>query len=132
MSSRMRGAKREDSTSEARADVVLTRAFTRAGEKLALQQQDLVKIIHASRSTVSRIHSGQALLSPGTAEGQLALLFLRIFRSLDTVVGGDSAKAAEWFKSENAHLGERPLVLAQSPQGLVHVAEYLDAMRGRL
>ena len=36
---------------------------------------------------------------------ELALLFIRLFRSLDAIVGGDEAVARAWLRNEN--LGAR-------------------------
>jgi len=59
-------------------------------------------------------------------------LFLRLFRSLDALMGGDEAKARAWFKAENAHVGGVPAERIRTVEGLVDVVQYLDAMRGRL
>jgi hypothetical protein len=47
-------------------------------------------------------------------------------------VGGDSAKAGRWLRAQNRHLGATPLQLLALPQGMVRIADYLDALRGRL
>ena len=65
-------------------------------------------------------------------EGELALVFLRVYRSLDALVGGDDEKARRWLGAPNAHLHGVPLQLMRRVDGLVHVAEYLDAMRGKV
>jgi hypothetical protein len=41
-------------------------------------------------------------------------------------------KAVSRAAVENHHLGAPPADLLQTVSGLVHVAEYLDAMRGQL
>jgi len=56
-------------------------------------------------------------------------LFIRLFRALDAIAGGDEAVANAWLKNENLALGGAPLVLIQSVPGLVHVLAYLDARR---
>ena len=63
-------------------------------------------------------------------EGQLAVLFVRMFRSLHALLG-DAEACRRWLQAENAHLGRRPAELIRSIQGLVHVTEYLDALRGK-
>ena len=68
----------------------------------------------------------------GTKEGELALLFLRVFRSLDALVGGNAAHAKAWLRAENRHVGGVPLRRMKKIEGLVDVAEYLDAMRGTI
>ena len=54
---------------------------------------------------------------------------LRIFRSLDSIVGEQST-AQKWLKSENVGLRGRPIELICKIEGLVRVSQYLDASRG--
>lgn len=114
-----------------RDGVVLSRAFLRAAERLGLSQRDAAGLLGVSEATLSRISGGRAI-EPASKEGEIALLFLRIFRSLDAVVGGNAAHARAWLHGSNLHLGGVPAEMIASIQGIVHVAEYLDAMRGKL
>ena len=86
---------------------------------------------NSSEASVSRL-SRQRGLDPDSKEGELALLFLRVYRSLDALVGGDDARARDWLHAENAHLSGRPVERIRTVEGLVDVVQYLDAMRGRL
>ena len=113
------------------AAAVLTRATLRAAEKLGLSQRDLSKLLGVSPASMSRLSRGRAI-DPAGKEGELALLFLRLFRSLDALVGGDETAARAWFYARNLHLDAVPADLVVKVDGLVHVVEYLDAMRGRL
>ncbi len=60
---------------------------------------------------------------------ELAALFIRLYRSLDAIVGGDEAVAKAWLKNENTALHSRPIDLIQKVQGLLDVIQYLDARR---
>lgn len=111
------------------AGPVLTRAALRAAERLGLAQKDLASLLGVSASTVSRF--AQRPLDPRSKEGELAALFVRLYRSLDALVGGQDEAARSWLHSENTHLGGPPARLVQTVTGLVHVLEYLDAMRGK-
>ena len=71
-------------------------------------------------------------IEPASKPGELALLLVRIYRSLDALVGGDDAKARAWLAAPNHALSAAPRELLATAEGLVHVAIYLDAMRGRL
>jgi transcriptional regulator with XRE-family HTH domain len=116
-----------------RAAAVLAKAVVRAAEALGLSQAQLAAVLGASPASVSRTFAGEREVDPDSAEGRLALLFVRVFRSLDALVGGDPEKARLWLRASNHHLGGgAPLRLLAGAQGLVHVAEYLDAMRGAL
>lgn len=111
--------------------VVLTRALRSAATRLGLRNRDVAAMLGASEASVSRLRSGRTV-SPGTKEGELALLFLRLFRSLDALMGGDEARARAWLHAENAHVGGVPAERILRVEGLVDVVQYLDAMRGRL
>jgi transcriptional regulator with XRE-family HTH domain len=110
--------------------VVVTKAVRRAASALDVSQRDLARILGLSEATVSRFASGK-VVDPDRKDGELALLFVRMFRSLDALVGAET-KARAWFKAHNEHLGGVPAERVRTIEGLVHVAEYLDAMRGKL
>ncbi len=110
---------------------VVTRAVLSAASRLGIRNRLLAEVIGASEASVSRLKSGR-LLDPNSKQGELALLFLRLFRSLDALVGGDEAKARAWFHAQNTHLGGVPSQRIRHVEGLVDVVQYLDAMRGRL
>lgn len=114
----------------AREETVLAKAVVRAAERLRIAQKDLAEILGVSASSVSRLCAAGRGISPGDAEGQRALHFLRIYRSLDGLLGGEQDKMCAWLRSENKHLGGVPAQLVKNMVGMVHVAEYLDAMRG--
>lgn len=116
---------------EPEADVVLTKAVRSAAERLGVRNRRLAEVLGTSEASVSRL-SGDRTIEPASKEGELALLFLRLFRSLDAVVGGDEAKARAWLESENEHLAGVPAERVRCVEGLVDVVQYLDALRGRL
>ena len=116
-----------------RAEAVVAKALVRAAQRLGVSQSELAEVLGTSAASVSRTFGGERPIAPDSAEGRHALLFLRLFRSLDTLVGGDEDKARRWLDARNAHLGgQPPRALLTSTPGLVRVAEYLDAMRGTL
>jgi len=108
---------------------VTTKAVLRAAGRLGVSNKVLGRIIGVSDATVSRMGSGTHTLSLGDKPFELAVLFIRMFRSLDAMVAGDEAAASAWLKGENLALGGAPLQLIQSVSGLVHVLAYLDARR---
>src|SRR3990170_4008395 len=110
---------------------VLAKAAIAAASRLGLRNRQLAKIIGTSEASVSRLRSGRGL-DPEGKEGELALLFLRLYRSLDALVGGDDVKARAWLHAPNDHLGGVPADRICTVEGLVDVIQYLDAMRGRL
>ena len=110
---------------------VLTRAVLVAAERLGVRSRHLAAIIGTSEASISRLRSGRTL-DPDQKEGELALLFLRLYRSLDALVGGCDDKARAWLHADNDHLGGIPADRIRTVEGLVDVIQYLDAMRGRL
>jgi uncharacterized protein (DUF2384 family) len=112
---------------------VVAKAVVRAARRLGLSQLELAEVVGTSAASMSRTFAGERPIAPESAEGRHALLFLRVFRSLDTLVGGDADKARLWLEARNEHLaGRAPRELLASTVGLVRVADYLDAMRGHL
>ena len=110
---------------------VLAKATLAAARRLDLKNRQLAEIIGTSEAFVSRLKSGRGL-DPQRTEGELALLFLRLYRSLDALVGGDDAKARAWLHAPNDHVRGIPAERIRTVEGLVDVVQDLDAMRGRL
>jgi transcriptional regulator with XRE-family HTH domain len=110
----------------------LSRAAVRAARLLGLAQADLAGVIGVSEATLSRIANGRRQLEADSKPWQLAALFVRLFRSLDAIVGSDDAAARAWLHSANLALGGVPLELILDPAGLVRTVDYLDAARARI
>lgn len=111
---------------------ILTKAFIRMVELLQLSRQDVSVIIGLSEASLSRLFSGQKnFIDPHSNEGQLAILLIRLFRSLDTLFGGNAEQCRLWLRSNNKHLDTTPIELIKSIEGLVRCIQYLDAMRGK-
>jgi hypothetical protein len=113
----------------AREALVGTKALLRAADRLQVSNRALARVIGVSEASLSRMRAGTYTLSPGDKPFELALLFVRLYRALDAIVGGDDEAAAAWLRSENVALGAIPLTLAQTVPGLMHVIDYLDARR---
>src|SRR4051812_35906244 len=111
--------------------LVLAKATLSAAERLGLRSRQLARIIGSSEASISRLQHGRDL-EPASKEGELALLFLRLFRSLDALMGGDDTKAQAWLSAPNREFSVAPVERIMTVEGLVDVVQYLDAMRGRL
>lgn len=123
------GASAQDVIAPPDASAVLTKAVARAAERLDISRASLAKVLGVSAPTVTRLYSGGYLLDQRRKEWELALLFVRVFRSLDSLVGNEQT-ARQWLKSENLGLNARPVDLIRQTEGLVRVVHYLDASRG--
>ena len=108
---------------------VVTKAALRAAAHLGLSNRSLARILGVSEATVSRIGAGTYLLKTDDKAFELALLFLRLFRALDALSGGDAATSRAWLRHENLALGGVPIALIESLSGIINVVGYLDAQR---
>jgi hypothetical protein len=107
----------------------VTKAVKRAADRLELSNRILAGMLGLSEATVSRMGAGTYQLDAGSKPFELAVLFLRLFRSLDGIAGGDPAVARAWLRNDNTALGAKPITLIESVAGLVNVVGYLDARR---
>lgn len=108
---------------------VLAKATARACELLGLTGAALARTIGVSEPTVSRILKGDKAINPNSKEGELSLLLVRVYRSLDPLVGTDDQKRIAWMRSHNKALGGVPADLIERADGLVATLNYLDGMR---
>ena len=108
---------------------VLTMAVVRAAEKLGLSGKDLASILGVSEPTVSRMRKDAFWLEEGSKAFELGALFVRLFRSLDAITGGDATVARAWLRNENRALGGRPIDQIKTITGLTHGLAYLDSRR---
>jgi transcriptional regulator with XRE-family HTH domain len=108
---------------------VLTKAVARAAERLGISRAALARILGVSPATVTRLFRGEYKLDERRKQWEFALLFVRLFRSLDSIVG-DEQSARRWLGSDNRVLNARPIDLLHQTEGLVRVVQYLDASRG--
>lgn len=121
--------RRAPAPDQAQAEQVLTKATVRASQLLGLSGADLARTLGLSEPSVSRLVRGDKALNPQSKEGELALLLVRVYRSLDALVGTDDGKRRAWMSSPNEALGGVPIKLIQKAEGLVATLNYLDGMR---
>jgi len=111
---------------------VLTGAVLRASALLEITQSGLAQILGLSPSTVSRMAHGAYALDSEKKEWELGALFVRLFRSLDALIGSNDSASRAWLNGQNRGLMGRPIDLIRSTEGLVRVVQYLDSARGRI
>lgn len=114
------------------AGAVVTKAVVRAADALGLTAKRLGEVIGVSEATVSRMRKAGHVLEAGGKPFELAVLFVRLFRGLDAIVGGDAPAARAWMQAENAALGAVPAERIRTVTGLLDVIAYLDARRARV
>ncbi|WP_044560187.1 MbcA/ParS/Xre antitoxin family protein [Azospirillum sp. B4] len=115
-----------------REGVVLAQALCRAADILDVSDAALARIIGVSPPSLSRLRKGAFKLTRKDKAFELALLFIRMFRGLDAITGGDDASSRSWMRAENLALRGRPIDLAQTIVGLASLVSYVDARRARV
>lgn len=109
---------------------VLTKAVVNTATHLEIPKNKLAHILGVSGATVTRLYTDAYHLSPNKKEWDFAVLLVRLFRSLDSIVGGSMDDARKWLRSENsAFAGRKPADLIESTEGIVRVVTYLDSCR---
>ena len=115
-------------TSPSEGRVIATAAL-RAADRLGVSAKLLSRIIGVSEPTLSRIRAGATDLDRDGKPFELAVLFIRLFRSLDAITGGDESVARAWLVNKNTALGAPPVERILTIPGLLDVIAYLDARR---
>ena len=104
---------------------LLLQAVMRAADELELSRAALARLLGKDRSTLNRSKG----IDPSSKTGELALLLIRLYRSLSVLVGNDRLQLRHWFHTANRHSGGVPAEQVQRTEGLVEIVQYLDAMR---
>ena len=109
--------------------VLLAKAAIRAARRLEMRNVELARVLGVSEAVISKIDRHGDALPNDAKKLELTKLFIRLFRSVDAIVGGDDAVSAKWLRNENIVFGQKPIDAIQSITGLVDVVSYLDARR---
>ena len=112
---------------------VLSTAVIEAARRLQLGSSELNAIIGTSQPSASRLLNGKYFIPEGSKTWELSAHFVRLYRSVSSLVGGNDELARSWLKSGNQAFDNRhPLEVVKRVDGLLHVCEYLDAHRARV
>jgi putative toxin-antitoxin system antitoxin component (TIGR02293 family) len=85
-------------------EAILAKAVKQAADRLGIQASDLSPAISGVR-------------------------FVRLFRSLDSILGGDETVARAWLRAPCMGLNQqRPLDLMSTPEGFQQVEDYLGRL----
>ena len=113
----------------AQDEAIVSKALLNAARRLDMTNVELAQVVGISESKLSRMDRQEALVSQSSKEFDLALLFLRLYRSLDAITGGDRVISAAWIRNPNDAFKTIPLERMKSLEGLVDVVHYLDSRR---
>lgn len=105
---------------------VLGRSLLAAAEQLGVSKSDVGTIVGRNRTSIDR--NG---VDPNSKAGELALVFIRIYRSLYALMGGDQDNMRYFLRTHNLGTRGVPGEQLHDIQGMVTVCTYLDAMRGK-
>lgn len=111
---------------------ILSEAVVRAAACWRLTNEQLGAILGLSPATASRLRSGSVQLDRSGKEFELGQYLIRLFRSLDALMGSDDAASISWLKTANLDLGGRPIDLVRSIRGLGDVVDYVDDYRAQV
>ena len=111
---------------------VLSEAVVRAAGCWQLTNEQLGAILGLSPATASRLRSGGFRIDRSGKAFELGQYLIRLFRSLDALMGSDDRAAISWLKTANLDLGARPIDLIRSIRGLSDVADYVDDYRAQV
>jgi hypothetical protein len=111
---------------------VLTSAVVRIAELWGFSNAKLGMILGLSPATASRLRSGQAQLDPASKSFEAAQFLLRLFRSLDALMGSDDKASCQWLITLNLDLAAKPFDLVNSFRGLITLCDYVDSFRARV
>ena len=111
---------------------VLTDAVARIAQFWGLTNAKLGAVLGLSPATISRLRSGKTELDPASKSFEAGQYLLRLFRSLDALLGSDDLAAQSWLATSNLDLDAPPIDLIDSFKGLMTVCDYVDAHRARV
>ena len=111
---------------------ILSTAVTRVAGLWGLTNSALGDVLGISAPTASRLRAGRWALERGSKPFELGQYLVRLFRSLDAVMGSDDAASTSWLKTHNLDLDGRPIDLIRTVRGLFEVANYVDDFRARV
>jgi plasmid maintenance system antidote protein VapI len=111
------------------AAAVLTKATLRSAALLGLTHAAVARAVGVSEATVSRMAAGAKQFEIGTKPAELAALLVRVYRSLDALVGNSERHRQLWMTSFNRAFNQTPKDAIESVDGLTRVVRYLDGAR---
>lgn len=110
---------------------VLAKALFKAAKQLGLSQTDIGDVLGMHRTAVSKLKARQHL-DPNSKKGELALLLIRLARSLFALMGSDSSWIRHFMTSPNSVTGGVPKQQIKTVQGLVSVLQFTDSIRSQI
>jgi hypothetical protein len=109
------------------SQIIVMKAYSNAYKFLGICDTQAAKLIGVGRSTLLR----KSFFEKDSKQSELQILFIRFYRSLFALFGGDVISMKHWFEHKNKHIRGIPRELCFTVTGLVNINAYLDALRGK-
>ena len=110
----------------------LSSAISRIAEFWGLSNAKLGTILGLSAPTISRMKRGETALDPASKSFEAGQFLVRLFRSLDAMLGSDDGAAKRWLETPNLDLEAKPIDEIETMRGLIAVCDYVDFYRARV
>lgn len=107
---------------------ILTVAIAKVAECWRLSDEQLATILGPD-VPVAGMRSGTAILGRSNPSFVAAQHLVRLFQSLDAVMGGDDEASISWLHTVNLDLGACPIDTMRTPDGLIAAADYVAQYR---
>jgi len=107
-------------------------AVKRVADYWQLTNEQLGAVLGISAATASRLRADIYRLKPGDKAFELGQYLVRLFRSLDAIMGSDDEAAASWLRTPNLDLEGCPIDRIVTIRGLMDVADYVDDFRAHV
>jgi len=122
----------QSSASTKPESAVLSKAVARVADCWKLTNDQLGSVLGLSAATASRLRTGSYQLKSDEKSFELGQYLVRLFRSLDAILGSDDQAAGAWLRTVNLDLEARPIDLIVTIRGLMDVADYVDDFRAHI
>lgn len=108
---------------------VISSALDKARKFMGMSKADLSKILKIDLKDLdSCLNEG---IKPDSLKGQVSLLTIQIYRSLFALSGINNKFMKHFLYTENSYFNARPIDVMKSPEGLVRVNDFLNAMSSK-
>jgi len=111
---------------------VLGKAVLRAANVLGIEPARLAQVLGVSTSSISRLSRGAYSLKETQKSWELAVLVVRLYQGLETIMAGDEIAIRSWMWNPNTALHATPAEHIATEQGLVDVVGYVESSRARV
>jgi hypothetical protein len=108
-------------------NIVLTEAILSASNQLGLTDSETANALGMSAIALDSLKN-DSKLEPRSKEGEKALSLIQIAQRLYAFMGGDQTMMKRFMRSHNKGTGGIPAEQITSPQGLMNLVQYLNAI----